>query len=408
MRLVVVVPTYNEKDNITDVIKRVLDQGKKIKNIDLQVLVSDSHSPDGTAQIVKRISKNSKKVHYLDVKKRGLGIGIVEGHRFAITRLKADILAQMDGDLSHDPSSIVEMLNEIKKGYDLVIGSRLMKGGKNLLGWHRRLFTRGSALFCKISWGTFGISEYTNSYRVFTKELFEKIDFKKIPWHSKTYIIQPSFLYGAIAAGAKIKEVPITFQDRKKGYSKAQIIAYTFDVIKFGLKVRFQKSKTLIKFLMVGSVSYLINAFLLGILNRGDLFFFPILNKPLLSIIPTEDFAPLLLFVHLDRLLISSIISIQASIIFNFIFHDNWTFKYRSREGPKLRRFLKFNLTSFGSPFIQLASILFFARVFNLHEQIGLAIGVAIGLFFNYCVNMLWIWKAPQSSSNKPVSINTA
>ena len=62
MKLVVVIPTYNEKDNITDVIKRVLDQGKKIKNIDLQVLVSDSHSPDGTAQIVKKISKNNKNI----------------------------------------------------------------------------------------------------------------------------------------------------------------------------------------------------------------------------------------------------------------------------------------------------------------------------------------------------------
>ena len=397
MKLVVVIPTYNEKDNIKEVIKKVLDQEKKIKNIDLQVLISDSHSPDGTAQIVKKISKNNKKVHYLDVRKRGLGIGVVEGHRFAINHLQADILAQMDGDLSHNPSSIIEMLNQIKKGHDLVIGSRLMKGGKNLLGWHRRLFTRGSALFCKITWGTFSISEYTNSYRVFTKQLFNKIDFKKIPWHSKTYIIQPSFLYSAIVARAKIKEVPITFKDRKKGYSKAKIVAYTFDVVKFGLKVRFQKSKTLIKFLMVGSVSYLINAFLLGILNRGDLFFFPVLNKPLLSMIPTEQFAPRLLLIHIDRLLISSIISIQASIIFNFIFHDNWTFKYRSREGSKMRRFLKFNLTSFGSPLIQLASILFLAKVFNLHEQIGLAVGVVIGLFFNYTVNMLWIWKAPQN-----------
>ena len=397
MRLVVVIPTFNEKDNIKEVIRKVLDQENKFQDIELHVLVSDSHSSDGTVHIVKRISQVNKKVHYLDVKERGLGIGIVGGHRFAISHLKADILAQMDGDLSHDPSSIVEMLKQIKKGYDLVIGSRLMKGGKNLLGWHRRLFTRGSALFCKISWGTFGISEYTNSYRVFTKELFEKIDFKKIPWKSKTYIIQPSFLYGAIVAGAKIKEVPITFQDRKKGYSKAQIIAYTWDVIKFGLKVRFQKSKTLIKFLMVGSVSYLINAILLGILNRGDLFFIPFLDRPLLSIVPTVDLAPRLLFIHLDRLFISSIISIQASIIFNFIFHDNWTFKYRSREGSKMKRFLKFNLTSFGSPLIQLASILFFARVFNLHEQIGLAIGVLIGLFFNYTVNLLWIWKSPQT-----------
>src|SRR3989344_1625653 len=356
MRLVVLIPTYNEKENIEEIIKNVFAESKEIPNIDLHVLVSDSHSPDGTALIVKKIQSHNPKVHYLDVKKRGLGIGIVKGHRYAIDRLKADILAQLDGDLSHDPQTLSVMYEQIKNGFDLVAGSRLMKGGK--------------------------------------KKLFNKIDFNKVPWKSQTYIIQPAFLYAAITKGANIKEVPITFEDRKKGYSKAQIVAYTLDVIKFGVKVRFQKSKTLIKFLMVGSISYLINAFLLGILNRGDLFFIPFLNKPFLSFIPAVEQAPRFLPITFDRLLVASIISIQASIIFNFIFHENWTFKYRSRAGSQIRRFLKFNLSSFGSPLIQLASILIFARIFAFHEQIGLAVGVAIGLFFNYIVNLLWIWKA--------------
>src|SRR3989338_9755660 len=111
----------------------------------------------------------------------------------------------MDGDLSHDPSTLPLMVDYIGKGFDLVNGSRLMKGGKNLLGWHRRLFTRGSAFFCRIFWGTFHLTEYTNSYRMFTKKLFEKINFNKVPWRSRTYIIQPAFLHAAIIAGAKIK-----------------------------------------------------------------------------------------------------------------------------------------------------------------------------------------------------------
>src|SRR3989344_3031994 len=394
MRIVVLIPTYNEKENIEEIIKKVFAESKKIPNIDLHVLVSDSHSPDGTALIVKKIQRHNPKVHYLDVKKRGLGIGIVKGHRYAIDRLKADILAQLDGDLSHDPQTLSVMYEQIKKGFDLVAGSRLMKGGKNKLGWHRRPFTRGSALFCKISWGTHNLTEYTNSYRMFTKKLFEEIDFNKVPWKSQTYIIQPAFLYAAITKGANIKEVPITFEDRKKGYSKAQIVAYTLDVIKFGVKVRFQKSKIMIKFLMVGGVSYLLNAFLLGLLNRGDLIFIRVFNQPILSNIHTIDSAPHILFITFDRLFVASIISIQTSIIFNFIFHENWTFKYRSREGSKILRFLKFNLSSFCSPLIQLASILTFAIIFALHEQIGLAIGVAIGLFFNYIVNLIWIWKA--------------
>jgi len=399
MRLVVNIPTYNEKENIEEIIKKVLKTGKKIPNIDLHILVSDSHSPDGTAQIVKNISQTNPKVHYLDVKERGLGVGIVKGHRFAIDKLKADILAQMDGDLSHDPETLPRMVQYIRSGYDLVNGSRLTKGGKNLLGWHRRLFTRGSALFCKFSWGTFNLTEYTNSYRVFTRKLFEKIDFTRVPWRARTYIIQPAFLYAATKAGAKIKEVPITFEDRKKGYSKATIIAYTFDVLKFGIKVRLERSKTFIKFLTVGGASYFLNAITLGLLNRGQIYNLAILQEPILRVIPTTDKAPTFSVFSIDRLFVSSVIAIELSIIFNFVFHENWTFKSHSHQGNILMRFLKFNLTSIASPLIQLASILIFARVLNLHEQLGLAVGVLVGLFFNYFLNIMWIWKAkPQVS----------
>lgn len=393
MRLVVTLPTYNEKENIEEIIKKILAQAKLMKDVDLHILVSDSHSTDGTGAIVKRIAKINPKVHYLDVQKRGLGIGLVKGHTYAIESLKADILAQMDADLSHDPSTLPQMVKYVKEGFNLVAGSRLMKGGKNLLGLHRRIFTRGSALFCRLSWGTFNLTEYTNSYRVFQKELFQKIDFEKIPWRSKTYIIQPAFLYASYAAGAKIKEVPITFRDRKKGYSKAQIVAYTWDVLKFGIKVRLKRSRMFAKFLTVGSVSYLINASILGLLNRGKIYSIALLSEPILSFIPTHESAEKFLLVPLDRLLIASIISIETSIIFNFFFHENWTFRHRSRQGSANKRFLKFNVTSIGSPLIQLFSIIFFARFFNIHEQIGLAIGVILGLFFNYFANLIWIWK---------------
>lgn len=394
MRLVVNIPTYNEEENIEEVIKRVLAQSSKLSGIDLHVLISDSHSPDKTGEIVKRISKTNPKVHYLDVKERGLGVGLIKGHRYAIDKLKADILAQMDGDLSHDPSSLPQMVSLIEEGFDLVNGSRLMKGGKNLLGWHRRLFTKGSAIYCKLAWGTFNITEYTTSFRVFTKELFGNINLKQIPWKSRTYIIQPTFLYAAIEAGARIKEVPIIFTDRKKGYSKAKVFGYTLDVLIFGLKVRLNKSKILIKFLMVGTISYFINAILLGLLNRGQIYAAKVLESPVLSFVPDIENAPRVANFPIDRLFIASIISIEASIIFNFIAHENWTYNDRSHQGAPLKRLLKFNISSIASPLIQLASILIFFRLLNLNEQIGLAVGVVIGLFFNYTINMLWIWKA--------------
>src|SRR3989344_6165808 len=333
MRLVVNVPTYNEKENIEEVIKKILQQKKFLPNYDLHVLVSDSHSTDGTAEIVKKISQINPKVHYLDVKHRGLGVGLVKGHRWAINKLKADVLAQMDGDLSHDPSILPKMVAYIIDGYDLVNGSRLIKGGKNLLGWHRRLFTLGSAIYCRLAWGTFKITEYTTSYRVFTKKLFEKINLKEIPWKSKTYIIQPTFLYAAIEAGAKIKEIPIIFTDRKKGYSKSKIYNYIIDVLFFGAKVRFEKSKTFIKFLMVGAVGYLVNAIALGLLNRAEIYGINVLPQPILSAIPMGSQAPHIGSFQIDRLFISALISVELSIFSNFILHDNWTFRNRLRKG---------------------------------------------------------------------------
>lgn len=392
MRLVVTIPTYNEKDNIEDIIKLVLAQSKNLPGVDIHVLISDSHSPDGTGDIVKKISHTNPKVHYLDVKEKGLGIGLVKGHKYAIDKLKADVLAQLDGDLSHDPSTLPTMINYINEGYDLVLGSRLIKGGKNLLGWHRTLFTKGSAIYSKVAWGTFNISEYTNSYRVFTKKLFERIDFKKIPWKSRSYIIQPAFLYAAIKVGAKIKETPITFRDRKKGYSKVKIVNYILDVLKFGIKVRLENSKTFIKFLTVGTFSYLINAVALGLLYRGEIYSLRILSSPILNFVPNVS-SRHFLFIQLDRLFIASIISIELSIIFNFFLHDNWTFKNRAHNGSPFIRFIKFNGTSIASPIIQLTTILVFAKIFGLHEQIGLAVGVIIGLFVNYFVNLLWVWK---------------
>lgn len=394
MRLVVNIPTYNEKENIEACIKNILAQEKNLKGIDLQILVSDSHSPDGTADIVKKIAKTNSMVHYLDVKERGLGVGIVKGHRYAIGKLKADILAQMDGDLSHDPASLSQMVSFIEKGYDLVNGSRMVKGGKNLLGWHRRLFTKGSALYCQLAWGTLGLTEYTNSYRVFTKELFQKIDFSKVPWKSKTYIIQPAFLYAAILKGAKIKEVPITFQDRQKGYSKAKILAYIYDVLMFGIKVRLEKSATFIKFLIVGTMSYFVNAVFLSLLFRGQIYSLKVLPGPLLSFLPIDGMAPKISQVTFDRLFAASVIAAEVSIIFNFFWHENWTFKNREHKGSVFLRLFKFNSSSIISPTIQVMSIQIFFHVLHLSEQIGLAVGVIIGLFINYAINILWIWKA--------------
>ena len=162
-------------------------------------------------------------------------------------------------------------------------------------------------------------------------------------------------------------------------------------MLKFGILVRFNKSKTFIKFLIVGTMGYFVNAVLLGLLYRGQIYSLKVLPAPILNKIPIDG--PSFSFITLDRLFYASLISIEASIIFLFVAHENWTFKDRAHIGPWYRRLLKFNFSSLASPAIQLLSILFFANYLHLNEQIGLAVGVIIGLSVNFTINMLWIWK---------------
>ncbi len=396
----VILPTYNEAENIAEIIRLVLNEQKNIsKNYKLVVVVSDSHSPDKTGKIVTDLNKKDKRISYLDVKKRGIGVGVIKGIEYARDSLKADIIIQMDADLSHDPSAMPLFLEKIEEGYDLVLGSRFVKGGKNKLEFYRQFFSFSASVVVRIMSGILGVKEWTTSYRAFTVDRFNKIDLSSIPWQSTTFVTQPAFAYYGILSGAKYTEVPIVFVDRRAGYSKMQIFRYIIDVISYFAKLQMNKHITIIKFLVVGTIGYVINSVSLGLLNRGEInfadkFIIPhILSMPLFGFIPLGGQVPHFFFIELDRLFYSSIVAIELSIFSNFLLHENWTFADRDRKGNIFGRFLKFNITSAVSPIIQLITILVLHNLFNIHEQVGLIIGILIGLSWNWMWNTRVIWK---------------
>ena len=367
-KVVVVLPTYDEKDSVERVIGQILAQQEKLVDFELEVLVSDSHSPDGTGEIVKKLEKENPKVHYLDVVQRGIGVGLIKGHEYAIKKLGADILVQMDADGQHDPSDIPRFLTEIKKGYDFVFGSRLILGGENKIEWYRRIFTFGSSLVCRILTGLTNVHDFTPSFRAFTKKIFLKIDKNKILWRSKSFIIQPSFLYEAIAVGAKYKEIPIVFTSRRAGYSKNQIVAYILDILRFGLKIRIAKSQTFLKFCVVGTIGFIINA-------SGLEFFYRLGLRPGLA----------------------AALGAELAIISNFILNNVWTFaRYKIREwGRIFTKFLQFNLTSFGAVVIQ--SIIVGLGTYMFGDQTRHIFLVIAVIFFvipyNYFMYSRVIWR---------------
>jgi dolichol-phosphate mannosyltransferase len=367
-KAVVVVPTYNEKDNIGILVKKILAQQEKIPNFKLHVLVSDSHSPDGTGKVVKALVKENSKVHYLDVVERGIGVGLIYGHEYAIEKLGADVLLQIDADGQHNPNDVPRFLKEITKGYNFVFGSRLIPGGKNQIEWYRQFFTWGSSIVCRILTGLFAVHDFTPNFRAFTKELFLKIDKTRIPWRAKSFIIQPSFLYEAISAGAKYKEIPIVFTRRGAGYSKNQVLAYAGDIFRFGLKARWKKSSTFFKFCAVGTVGYLINAFFLWLFANMA---FP------------------------EWLAWGS--STEMAIISNFTLNNLWTFRKEKILGliRVLKKFFQFNLTSGGALIIQTVFGTLGTKIFGTQYRQLLLPPIIIFLVvpYNYFMYTRIIWR---------------
>ncbi len=331
-KVVVLLPTFNEKDNIDSFVEEVLNQEKNLPGYKLEVLIVDSGSPDGTGKIAQQLEKDNPKIHYLNVG-RGLGVALIEGHKFSLSNLEPDILAQMDADGQVEVEIIPRLIKVIEEGYDLAIGSRFVKGGKNKLSLSRRIFSAGSSLICRLIMGPWDIKEFGNSARAFTPELFRKINLDRLPWREKTFIVQPAFLNEAILAGAKYKEVPLIFKNRAEGYSKNKIINYTYDVITYALDARLhrlginfpffqatRRAKTIIKFGIVGFTGTVID------------FLFYKLFIWYLGMPPAT----------------SKGFSAEIAIINNFTLNNIWTFRHRKTNTNIFQKFGMFNLFSLG------------------------------------------------------------
>jgi len=237
MKAIIVIPTYNEKENIEDLIEAIGKERRKIKGWGLDVLVVDDNSPDGTADIVKKMMKKKKWVHLLlRKKKEGLGAAYVAGFKKAL-KMGADVVFEMDADFSHNPKYMPKFLKEIKKGYEFVIGSRYIEGG-GIPDWDitRHLISGGGNFFARFIAGLNGVHDCTSGYRAIKSNILRKIDLNGLK--VKGYAFQIKLLREAEKQKAKIKEIPIVFYDRKKGKSK---IGYKdiLEFFKLSFKIRF-------------------------------------------------------------------------------------------------------------------------------------------------------------------------
>ena len=227
-RVIVMVPTYNEAENI-----EMLIRGLRAQNV--EVLVVDDRSPDGTWQIVEKLSKDDSKIHMVvRDEKKGRGFAGREGFVRAL-EMGADIIVEMDADFSHRPADLPRLLEGIKQ-YDVVLGSRLIAGGKDVeRGWLRKLITKASCAYARIILGL-KVRDVNSGYRAFTQDAMEKIDPYRL--RSAGPAIVHESLYYAHKANLKIGEVPITFVERARGKSNLSIKRLVESAIR-DLKLKF-------------------------------------------------------------------------------------------------------------------------------------------------------------------------
>jgi dolichol-phosphate mannosyltransferase len=214
LRSLIVLPTYNERENIEAIVSAIVSQSD-----DFDVLVVDDNSPDGTGQIVDRLAAANPRVQVMHrAEKSGLGTAYIQGFGWALAREYAYIF-EMDADFSHDPADLVRLRAPLIAGEaDASVGSRWVAGG-GTRNWSflRTFISRGGSLYSRLILGI-PVQDLTSGFKCFSRRVLEHLDLETV--HSNGYAFQVEMNYRCYRRGFRVREVPIVFVDRRVGKSK--------------------------------------------------------------------------------------------------------------------------------------------------------------------------------------------
>jgi dolichol-phosphate mannosyltransferase len=216
VRVVVCLPTYNERDNLEPMV-RTLDDVFRRHDLDARVLVIDDSSPDGTGELADRLTGEFRFLSVLHrPKKEGLGPAYLAGFVWALAT-DADRIVEMDCDFSHDPEDLPRLIAATQNA-DLALGSRYVEGGGTRnWGLARRAVSRFGSLYARALLGV-GVRDLTGGFKCFRRSVLEAIGLERIS--TKGYAFQIETTYRALKAGSRVVEVPIIFSEREAGKSK--------------------------------------------------------------------------------------------------------------------------------------------------------------------------------------------
>jgi dolichol-phosphate mannosyltransferase len=369
MKIVIVIPTYNERDNISMLVAALQDECRRLRH-DMHILVVDDNSPDGTGELVRELMREYSNLHLITGEKQGLGAAYIRGIEYALNMMAVDAIFEMDADLSHDPADVPRLLAELERDADFVIGSRYVLGGSipEEWGWHRRLNSQFGNIVARYLAGIYRVRDCTAGFRAIKADVLKQIDFSLI--RVQGYAFQVALLSQALTVGAVVKEIPVHFIDRKYGQSKLGLA----DIVEFIVNacwLRLHSSKTFIKFGLVGLSGVLVNlGFFTILLELG-------LNK-----------------------FIASPVAIELSIIWNFLLNNYWTFSHRKTKDKIRIKGLKSNfvsLLSLGVSFTTVAVLMILLP--RQLPQVHQLLGVLPAFLVNYFLNSYWTFSSVEESS---------
>ncbi len=392
---VVVIPTYNEADNIGRMIEhlclKTFPSVKKSTDLkvswQLKILVVDGNSPDGTSNVVAKKSKKYDNVFLLtETSKDGIGAAYLKGFKYAMDKLQADYVFEFDGDFQHPPETIPLMLKAMEEGYDHVIGSRKINGGSNPKGWgFKRVFfsevggfTARFLMFFPFK-NFFKVTDPTTGLKITrVKGFIDQMDMdytRHLLTRSFGYKLQ--LLYETLAMGAKFKEVPLQFHVRNAGESKIEAKTAQ-DIFRVAFLMRWHDPLTqkILKFGVVGGFGFVVN----------------VLGAKLFKSLMIASVADISLVNGL-----SNALAAELAIISNFTWNNIWTFSQEKITKPSLllKKFFTFNVSSLVTGILIPSSIIalltrFFGDHLFLYQVIAI-FGLTIPL--NWLVYNKIIWK---------------
>lgn len=362
-KVVIVLPTYNEKENVKTLIPEIFRQAKNIADWQINILVVDDNSPDHTAEVIKKLRKIYPRLYLIEGKKHGLGKAYLRGFTYSLANLLPDVIFEMDADWSHNPSLISTFLKKIDAGADFVIGSRYIKGGSMPANWeiHRKFLSWCANQIIRFGFMIPALHDWTSGYRAIRADFIKKVISSMHKFDG--YVFQVALLDRAKKNHLAIAEIPLNFLERKSGKSKINAFQYIVNTLTYVFL-----NSSFIKFCIVGFIGFIINVLGLEIFFR-------------LGLTPA----------------IAAAIGAEFSIISNFILNNFWSFSHKkiARDQSLLNKFLQFNIVSTGSIVIQFITVGLGTYFFGPSSRfIFLLISVIVFIIpYSYFMYNRFIWK---------------